>query len=264
VSHLITGKKALILPALSRVDEDVVEGKVQSTTIEDAMCKISFSKGCLPSPSEKVKSEIAIVAEMARTTLINKYNIDWDYLKTDYKAIRKAIAEVVPMLREFDKNHNSEQEFYCENPLRNNIFNTSDKKAKFSNYPLQKELVDPGELLLMTIRSHDQFNTSIFGMNDRYRGINNERRVLFMNQHDMDQRNILPERLVQITSNYDNKIRKMDGYIAIPYPIKKGCVAAYFPEANILTSINEVSPHCYTPAYKSIRVKVVVSLRAQS
>ena len=107
----------------------------------------------------------------------------------------------------------------------------------------------------MTIRSHDQFNTSIFGLNDRYRGINNERRVLFMNREDMDSRKILAEQIVSISSNYDNKERRLDGYYALPYPIRQGCVAAYFPEANALLSINSVS-HCGTPSFKSVRVQV--------
>ena len=113
-----------------------------------------------------------------------------------------------------------------------------------------------GDLFLMTIRSHDQFNTSIFGLNDRYRGIRNERRVLFMNSEDMIQRNISPEQMVDISSNYDGKVREMKGYYAISYPIRKGCVAAYFPEANELTSINNLNPISQTPAYKSISVHV--------
>jgi len=108
----------------------------------------------------------------------------------------------------------------------------------------------------MTIRSHDQFNTSVFGLNDRYRGISNERRVLFMNSEDMAYRNILPEQIVSITSNYDNRVRKLEGYYAIPYPIKKGCIAAYFPETNLLTSINNTNPLCETPAFKSVCVQV--------
>ena len=113
-----------------------------------------------------------------------------------------------------------------------------------------------GELFLMTIRSHDQFNTSIFGLNDRYRGISNERRVLFMNREDMIQRNISPEQMVDIMSEYDDKLRKIEGYYAIPYPIKQGCVAAYFPETNVLTSINNINELCQTPAYKSVSVQV--------
>ena len=255
-SHLITGKKALLLPAYSRLDEDITNGKKQSTTIEDAMCKISFSKGVVAPPSKNTKSEISIVAEMAKTTLGNQYKIDWDQLKGNYQFIRDAISKVATSLHELGNKGAKERDFYYYNPLRESIFNTNKKKALFSNYELQRTKVEAEELLLMTIRSHDQFNTSIFGLNDRYRGINNERRVLFMNSDDMNSRNISPEQLVNIASSYDNKVRKLDGYYAIPYPIKKGCVAAYFPETNVLTSINEVNPVCNTPAYKSVRVKV--------
>ena len=108
----------------------------------------------------------------------------------------------------------------------------------------------------MTIRSHDQFNTSIFGLNDLYRGISNERRVLFMNTEDMAERNINPEQMVEISSHYDNRERKMEGYYAIPYPIRRGCAAAYFPETNTLLSINNTCANCETPAYKSVSVTV--------
>jgi anaerobic selenocysteine-containing dehydrogenase len=113
--------------------------------------------------------------------------------------------------------------------------------------------------MLMTIRSHDQLNTSIFGLNDRYRGISNERRVLFMNSEDMVQRNISSEQMVDIISRYNDKERKIEGYYAIPYPIRNGCVAAYFPETNKLTSIDHVNELCQTPAYKSISVQVQLS-----
>jgi anaerobic selenocysteine-containing dehydrogenase len=136
------------------------------------------------------------------------------------------------------------------------VFRTSDGKAQFGDHPLETVVPEPGELLLMTIRSHDQFNTSIFGLNDRYRGISNERRVLFMHRDDMAARKIAPEQTVEITSSYDGRLRKLEGYYAIAYPIKRGCVAAYFPETNVLTSIHSTCPACETPAYKSVRVRV--------
>ncbi|MBN1924901.1 MAG: FdhF/YdeP family oxidoreductase [Prolixibacteraceae bacterium] len=258
-SHLVTGKKALILPAFTRIEEDIQNGKKQITTVEDAMCKISFSKGCLPPPSENMKSEISIVAGIAKATLKGKYNIDWDRFENDYHHIRTAISKVVTPFKDIADKGKKAEDYYYENPLKKRVFNTSDQKAQFSNYALKNSKAEKEELLLMTIRSHDQFNTSIFGLNDRYRGINNERRVLFMNKEDMFAMNIEPEQLVEITSNYDNRLRKLEGYYAIPYPISKGCVAAYFPEANILTSINEISETCFTPAFKSVRVKVNAS-----
>jgi molybdopterin-dependent oxidoreductase alpha subunit len=254
-SHLVTGKQALILPCLGRTDEDFSRGKKQFTTIEDAMCKIGFSQGCLPPSFATQKSEIAIVAGMASATLDNK-DIDWYHYANDYNVIRSTMAEIIPAFKDIDNLKPNSQGVYSENPLRNRVFKTNDGKAQFSNYPLEKIATEQGELLLMTIRSHDQFNTSIFGLNDRYRGISNERRVIFMNSDDMAYRNILPEQIVSITSNYDNRVRKLEGYYAIPYPIKKGCVAAYFPETNLLTSINNTNPICETPAFKSVCVQV--------
>jgi len=254
-SHLITGKKALILPALSRLDEDIRDGIKQSVTIEDAMGKIGFSRGCLAPASSNMKSEVAIIAGMALATLGEDSGIEWQRFSNDNQLIRSTIAKTIPALRDIDK-ANSVNGFYLENPLRNRVFTTDTAKAKFSNYPLAFDVPKEGELFLMTIRSHDQFNTSIFGLNDRYRGISNERRVLFMNSKDMEQREIEPEQMVEISSRYDDKLRKIEGYYAIQYPIRQGCVAAYFPETNELTSINNISNLSQTPAYKSISVQV--------
>jgi molybdopterin-dependent oxidoreductase alpha subunit len=254
-SHLITGKKALILPCLGRSDEDTIHGKKRFTTIEDTLGKIGFSKGCLPPLSPLMKSEVDIIAGIAMSTLRSNH-IEWQKLANDYNLIREAMNEVIPAFKDIHKLKSSTRGHYIENPLRNRIFKTDNGRASFSNYPLQKVNPGPGELIMMTIRSHDQFNTSIFGLNDRYRGISNERRVLFMNSDDMSERKIQPGQLVEISSNYDDRIRKIEGYYAIPYPVKKGCVAAYFPETNILTSINHMNLLCGTPAFKSVRVLV--------
>jgi molybdopterin-dependent oxidoreductase alpha subunit len=255
-SHLVTGKKALILPTLSRLDEDIQNGIKQVVTVEDAMSKIGFSRGCLPPASPNMKSEITIIAGIALATLGENSGIEWQHFCSDYQIIRSAIAQTIPALKELGKKTGSEQGFYIENPLRKRVFKTNNEKAQFSNYPLEMVTPKEGELLLMTIRSHDQFNTSIFGLNDRYRGISNERRVLFMNNEDMTQRKITPEQMVEITSQSDDKLKKIEGYYAIPYPIHQGCVAAYFPETNELTSINNTSERCETPAYKSVSVQV--------
>ena len=255
-SHLVTGKKALILPCFSRLENEIQGGLKQTVSIEDAMGKVGFSRGCLPPPSPDMKSEISIIAGLARATLCEKNGIEWSQFENDYQYIRSTISHIVPALRKLGEKTGIEQECYLENPLKNRVFLTSDAKAQFSNYRLETDVPKEGELFLMTIRSHDQFNTSIFGLNDRYRGISNERRVLFMNREDMVQRSISPEQMVDITSDYDDKLRKLDGYYAIPYPIKQGCVAAYFPETNVLTSINNINELCQTPAYKSVSVQV--------
>ncbi|HBL77322.1 MAG TPA: hypothetical protein DD458_19000 [Prolixibacteraceae bacterium] len=254
-SHLVAGKRALILPCLSRTDEDIRSGVKQFVSIEDAMGKVGFSQGCLSPASSGMKSEVSIIAGMAAATLDDK-GIDWQRFGNDNEYIRSTIAQIVPAFKNIDKLKPSDQGVYIENPLRNRVFKTSDAKAQFSNYPLEMVVPEAGQLLLMTIRSHDQFNTSVFGLNDRYRGISNERRVLFMNCEDMARRNIVPEQMVEITSSYDKKLRKLEGYYAIPYPIRQGCAAAYFPETNVLTSINNTCATCDTPAYKSVQIQV--------
>ena len=260
-SHLVTGKKALILPCLSRLDEDFQNGVKQVVTVEDAMCKIGVSKGCLPVQSAGMKSEVTLIAELASETFGNNSPVEWKKLGSDYHYLRSVIADVVPALKEIAGAGHSNKGFCLDNPLRKRIFNTSDGKAQFSCHRLNMDAPASGELFLMSIRSHDQFNTSVFGLNDRYRGITNERRVLFMNREDMQKRNIAPEQLVEINSFYDGKHRMVDGYYAIPYPVKQGCVAAYFPEINALLSINNKNELCHTPAFKSVSVQVHASDR---
>ncbi|MFH0760340.1 MAG: FdhF/YdeP family oxidoreductase [Bacteroidota bacterium] len=254
-SHLVTGKRALILPCLSRTEEDIHDNVMNLITIEDTMGKIGFSKGCLIPASPNSRSEVSIISGIGDAVSGNQ-GIEWKKFEHNNQLIRTIISQTIPALKNLDKMAKTGEGLYLDNPLRKRIFNTADSRAHFSNHPLEQVVPEEGELLLMTIRSHDQFNTSIFGLNDRYRGISYERRVLFMNSEDMAWRNIVPEQLVEITSHYDGKERKLEGYYAIPYPIRQGCVAAYFPEANRLTSINEVTECCQTPAYKSVRVRV--------
>ena len=255
-SHLVCGRKALILPCLSRSEEDIVHGNKQFVTIEDTMGKVSFSGGCLPPASPDLKSEVSIISGIARATFGDHSGIEWQKFPNDYQHIRSTIAETIPAFADLGKHKSSMHGFYLENPLRKRIFNTPGGKAQFGVSPLEMVVPGANELVLMTIRSHDQFNTSVFGLNDRYRGVSNERRVLFMNRKDMEERNIFPEQQVNIESHYDEKVRKLEGYYVIPYPISKGCVAAYFPEANWLLSINNTARECETPAYKSVKVLV--------
>ncbi len=255
-SHLATGKRALILPCLARTDEDRCHGGKQAVTVEDLMGKVGFSQGCLPPAAPSLRSEVAIIAGLAAAALPNPTSIDWPRLGADYQYLRQTMAQVIPAFQDLPKLSRSAPEVTLENPLRDRVFRTGDAKARFGDHPLETVAAEPGELLLMTIRSHDQFNTSIFGLNDRYRGIRSERRVLFMNRDDMAERKIAPEQTVEITSSYDGRLRKLEGYYPVAYPIKRGCVAAYFPEANVLTSIHSTCPTCETPAYKSVRVRV--------
>ncbi len=255
-SHLVTGQRALLLPCLARSEEDIRGGTRQLVSLEDATGKIGFSQGCLPPASPQLKSEVAIIAGLAAATLGDRAGFAWSQWAQDNQAIRATMSQVIPSLRALADHAVRQEEYYLENPLRQRVFPTDDGRAHFSAAPLEWVTPAPGELLLMTIRSHDQFNTSIFGLNDRYRGIRNERRVLFMHRADMAERQIAPEQIVEIASHYDDQVRQLEGYYAIPYPLSRGSVAAYFPEANPLLSLNNVSETCATPAYKSVSVQV--------
>lgn len=255
-SHLVTGKRALILPCLSRTEEDFCNGLKQMVSIEDTFGKIGFSEGCLPPASPYLMSETAIISNMALALFKEKQSIDWNRFGKDNHFIRTVVAKTIPALRDLAVQALVKKGYYLDNPLRKRTFKTSDAKAHFGDYPLENVSAEGNELIMMTIRSHDQFNTVIFGLDDRYRGIHNERKVLLMNRIDLKKRGIAAGQPVDIISYYNNQQRKLEGYYAIPYPIRQGCVAAYFPEANAILSFDNVCTETGTPAYKSILVTV--------
>jgi molybdopterin-dependent oxidoreductase alpha subunit len=258
-SHLVTGQHALILPCLARTEEDTRNGTIQTATVEDSMGHIGQSRGILTPASPELRSESAIIASLAAAAEAGQGRINWQLLGNDNQEVRKLMAETISALKQIDRLPGSGSGFDLDNPLRRRVFNTPSGKAMFSTGPVSTEAPIDGELMLMTIRSHDQFNTSVFDLNDRYRGIRNERRVIFMNEEDMRVRNISAEQVVKITGRQDEQTRILDGYFAIPYPIRKGCAAAYFPEANILVPMDHHGAECPTPAYKSVRVQVSIS-----
>jgi molybdopterin-dependent oxidoreductase alpha subunit len=263
-SHLVTGRKALILPCLARTEEDIRNGIVQIATVEDSMGHVGQSRGCLTPASGLLRSETEIIASLAEALEAGNGKIDWKVLGKDNGKVRECMAATIGAFEKINRLPGSGSGFDIDNPLRQRRFKTPSQKALFSAEPIQLNRPLEGELMLMTIRSHDQFNTSIFGLNDRYRGIRNERRVIFMNREDMEDRGLHPEQPVTITGRQDDQKRSIDGYFAIPYPIRKGCAAVYFPEANLLIPIDHHGDTCPTPAYKSVRVQVAASLARQT
>ncbi len=256
-THLVAGRKALVLPCLGRTDEEVLAGIKQYHTTEDAMGTLSRSAGCLNPAGRDMRSEVQIISGMAVQMLGAHTGIDWLGLAADLDRLRSLIAQSVPDLKPIVKMKPGKPGVPLYNPLRERIFSTHDRKAKFVSHPLQWVGTEGHELLLMTIRSHDQFNTSVFGLNDRYRGIRNERRVLFMNPEDMEKRQLTRGQLVEIRAARNGPDRRLHGWHVVPYPVTKGCCAAYFPETNLLASIDDVAEKTGTPAYKSIVVKVL-------
>jgi molybdopterin-dependent oxidoreductase alpha subunit len=260
-SHLYTGKTAIILPALGRTEIDEQISGVQTVTVENSMGVIQTSHGKIPPASKFLKSEVTIVAELADKTL-GSSSIKWLSYKGDYSLIRDHIGNVIPGFEDFNKKLNAHGEFVLPNPVRDHKqFKTETNKANFIVNDIDVVEVGQARLLLMTIRSHDQFNTTVYTDNDRYRGIKGNRRVIFISQQDATELKLLADDWVDIHSHWqglDDRVSK--DYQVVIYPIPKGCAAAYYPETNNLIPISSVALKSNTPAYKS----VVISLHKKN
>ena len=256
-SHLVHGKEAIILPCLARSDRDMTGDKEQFVSCENSTGVVQASKGMLKPVSTDLKSEVAIVCRLAKAVLGRKSKVPWDEYEKNYDRIRTDIEAVFP---EIFQNYNERVRipggFYLPNANRERKFLTDNKKAKFNIAELQKIALEPDDLLMMTIRSHDQFNTTIYGLNDRYRGIYNERRVIFMNQKDLNDRGLKEKDEVDIFNYFGGIERAAHRFIAIAYPIPAGCCATYFPETNVLVPIDSVAETSNTPTSKQVVVKV--------
>ena len=255
-THLVTGKKALILPTIGRTEIDKFKGKNRFVSVENSMGRVHISKGTLLPASKKLMSEPEIISKIAHHTLKNNSKTKWLELGVNYNLIRDKISKV---FNDF-KNYNEKVKdsgFYLPNNSRKGDFSKLKKKrAKFSVCKLPLHVVKDDEFLLMSIRSHDQFNTTIYGLNDRYRGIYNERRVVFMNKKDIKKFNLNSLDLIDIESLYNGKKRIAKKFHVVPYNIPSQNLACYFPEANVLVPINEFAFKSQTPISKSIRVKI--------
>ncbi|NKI30804.1 FdhF/YdeP family oxidoreductase [Croceivirga thetidis] len=255
-SHLITGKTALLLPTFGRSEKDVQKGRSQFLTMESSTGKVRRSKGLLKPVSGQLKSEPEIIAMLAHTFFEGQHPVDWENLASDYEAIRALIDKTVKGFQNTSKNSKGHG-YYLPNNVRNLDFSMlPDGKAQLTTNPLPDLKLKKEELVLMTIRSHDQFNTTIYGLHDRYRGIHNERRVLFMNEKDMESRALKKRDVVNLKSSYNKKIRVAEKFIVVPYAIPQGNCAAYFPETNLLVPIDQFADRSQTPISKSIKITV--------
>ena len=255
-SHVITGKTALILPTLGRTERDENSGEKRFLTVENSMGKVHTTRGRLKPASSKLKSEPEIIGGIANAYFKGKHTIDWLTLSKDYNLIRKKIETVC---KGFDGLTEKAQHkgFYLPNNVRDLDFSKLPKgKAQFSICNLAEHNLKTDEFLLMTIRSHDQFNTTIYGMNDRYRGIIGERRIVMMNPKDLQRFGLKHLDIIGLTSHYDNTLRKVENFKVISYDIPQGNLAAYFPETNPLVPINHFADKSQTPISKSIVVKI--------
>jgi molybdopterin-dependent oxidoreductase alpha subunit len=255
-THLVTGKTALILPTLGRSEKDRRDGQEREVTTENSMGRVRASKGVLKPASSALKSEIEIVAGIADAYFKEGHAVNWKAMGEDYALVREKIDQVA---KGFEKTSERAKGagYYLPNNVRERDFSKlPNGKAKITVNPLPDHHLEKDEYILMTIRSHDQFNTTIYGLDDRYRGIYNERRVLFMNPEDMERTGLKKEDIVDLSSQYDGVIRTAYRFKVVPYDIPQGDLAAYFPETNPLVPHNHFAEKSRTPISKSVRVRV--------
>lgn len=253
---LATGKISLILPCLGRSEVDEQRGRVQFVSTESTMLNVQSSEGVFEPVSKQLRSEPWIVCQMAKATLGDKSKVDWDAMAANYDNIRERIERVIPGFENYNERIRKPGGFYLRNPPRDRVFNSATGKARFISQPLVQNEIGDGRLLLTTIRSHDQFNTTIYGFNDRYRGIAGGRRVILMNEADIAERSLTAGSVVDITSHFDDGARQVFGFTVVPYEVPRGCAAAYFPEANPLVPLASYADRSLTPTSKSIVISV--------
>ena len=254
-AHLVTGRRALILPCLGRTELDAQKSGPQFVSVENSMGAVHSSRGKLEPASPHLKSEPAIVAELARAVL-GDCGLNWRAFADDYDFIRARIERVVPGFENYNARVRLPEGFYLPNAARVRQWKTPNGKANFGVHKIEPLALQNDELLMMTVRSHDQFNTTIYGMDDRYRGVYNERRVIFMNARDLKARGLSAGDKVDITSNFRGQTRVAPLFVAVEYEIPQGCAATYFPETNVLVSIDDVADKSNTPASKSVVIRV--------
>jgi molybdopterin-dependent oxidoreductase alpha subunit len=258
-SHLITGQVALILPCLGRTEVDRQAEGEQFVTVEDSMGVISSSRGHLKPANEHLLSEPAIIAGLARAVLGDRTTVPWEELIADYGRIRDHIERVIPGFENFNQRI-AQDIFYLPNPARDERrFRSDTGRAKFTVHAIEPNKLQPGQYIMMTIRSHDQFNTTIYGLDDRYRGVYNGRRVIFLNPEDMAEAGLQAGQLVDLTSHFKGRIRVAEYFLVRPFQIPRGCAATYFPEANVLVPIDSVAEHSNTPTSKFVVISVAPS-----
>jgi molybdopterin-dependent oxidoreductase alpha subunit len=256
-SHITTGETALILPVLGRSEIDKQSEGEQFVTIENSMGMVSMSRGVLPPASDSLRSEVSVVAEIAEAVVGARTDINWHEFADDYHLIRNEIGLVIPGFDDFNDRLYEEGSIELPHAVRDQLrFENGVGKALFTVHGIEMPDVPAGHYLMMTIRSHDQFNTTVYTQNDRYRGIQNDRRVMFMHPDDMAAANLAEGARISITSHFEGTTRTMSGFKVVPYNIPLGCVATYYPETNPLIPVKHVADGSNTPAYKSVLVSL--------
>ena len=256
-SHVVHGREALILPALGRSEKDRTGGTEQRITVEDSMSAVHASRGPLEPPSPYLKSEVDIVCSLAEATLGDRHAIAWADFRRDYGEIRRRIARVVPGCDAYDEKVDRPGGFVLPHPPRDSrTFPTDSGKAIFTVSPTDVLQVPEGRLLLQTIRSHDQFNTTIYGLDDRYRGISNGRRVVFLHPDDIAAHGFREGEYVDLISEWDGTQRQAPSFRIVAYDQPRGCAAAYYPETNPLVPLESTAEGSNCPTSKSVIIRL--------
>ncbi|MGW7455755.1 FdhF/YdeP family oxidoreductase [Streptomyces sp. NPDC054787] len=256
-SHAVTGRRALILPTLGRTDKDVQAGGKQFVTVEDSMGMVHASRGNLAPASPHLLSEPAIVARLARAVLGEASRTPWEEFERDYATIRDRISRVVPGFEDFNARVARPGGFRLPHaPRDERRFPTKTGKANFTAAPVEYPEVPEGRLLLQTLRSHDQYNTTIYGLDDRYRGITGGRRVVMVNPVDAAELGLADGSYTDLVSEWKDGVeRRAPGFRVVHYPTARGCAAAYYPETNVLVPLDSTADTSNTPASKSVVIR---------
>ncbi|MFK4265075.1 FdhF/YdeP family oxidoreductase [Streptomyces milbemycinicus] len=257
-SHVVTGARALILPTLGRTERDLQGGGEQFITVEDSMGMVHASRGSLAPASPGLLSEPAIVARLARRVLGAESRTPWEEFEKDYGTIRDRIAAVIPGFDDFNARVARPGGFALPHaPRDSRSFPTATGKANFTAAPVEYPRVPEGRLLLQTLRSHDQYNTTIYGLDDRYRGIKNGRRVVLVNPDDARELGLADGSYTDLVSEWtDGSERRAPGFRVVHYPTARGCAASYYPETNVLVPLDSTADTSNTPASKSVVIRL--------
>ena len=257
-SHAVIGDEALILPTLGRTEIDLQAAGPQFLSVEDSVCAVHATHGQVSPVAPGMLSEVAIISRLARAVLGQRYGIDWAGFEADYDLIRDHISRVVPGFESFNADVRRKGGFILPNgPRDDRRFDTATGKAMITVNTLEHLDRPAGRLILQSMRSHDQFNTTIYSLNDRYRGIKNGRDVIFVNPDDIAELGLADGQRVTIVSEWAGEPdRELRNYRVVSYPTARGCAAAYYPEANVLVSLASAAIGSKTPVSKAIIIRL--------
>jgi molybdopterin-dependent oxidoreductase alpha subunit len=255
-THLVAGRESLLLPCLGRSERDVQASGPQFVSVEDSMSVVHRSQGRLEPASAELRSEVAIVAGVAQATLGERSKVPWPQLAADYDRVRERIERVIPGFHDYNRRVREPNGFVLTSGARTRHFDTPDGRAQFRVHGLPDDALPAGRFRLTTLRSHDQFNTTIYGHDDRYRGLTGDRRVVLLHPDDLREQGIAEGTRLDLTSHFRGETRSVRGFRAVAYEVPRRCAAAYFPEANALVPLDSYADGSRTPSFKAVEISL--------